>query len=644
MQIAADPNAAQDVLGTAPGYGSFGTVAAIFANVPSPGDDPDVSGTGPIGYAAGVGALVTPSGGGFGADGGTASSKLVIPADGTLSGVSTTGGTQIFLYQGTGDAAHLILGRVGTEAGATDTANSSGTVAFALALDPATGKLVMAQYLSLSHPTGGASYDEPISLTTGALQVQVTYTDGDGDTASSSLNVGNLVQFQDDGISASATTAGTVLDDEGQAGGIAGGYGDVTGAAKTVSGDLTIGIGADGLKSVAFAASLTATGESGAVSPVQVVYVDPTTKVATLETINVAWTPSGNGGTLTGTSTHYGAGSPVFTLVVDVAGHYNFTLNAPLAQPLHDEPGAPVQTEYEDNLNLQFSFTATDGDNDTAASTLTITVDDDTPDVDVAGATSFNEGTTGTGTWTLTPGADGFGLVQVTVGATTKALSMTSSANTVTFGAGDGIAFGTLTVKADGTWSFASSPVASDQGLTFSVKVTDGDGDVDTDLHSLTVLNVNTLPTAGTQAVTVDEEGLANGIAGGPGDVSGQAITATGTLIHYFGADGPSTPASNPINFSPLDGGSHTTLVTDVNTLATVTSGGVALKYYWDGTGNTLYASTNTAPPSPTRRTRRHSRSRSTPRPAPIPTLCSSRSIIRSKAPRTISSSTSPTR
>ena len=108
----------------------------------------------------------------------------------------------------------MILGRVGTEAGATDTPNATGTVAFALALDPTTGQLYIAQYLSLLNPTPGstaAAYDEPVSLSTGALQVQVTNTDGDGDTATASLNIGNLVSFQDDGPTAPELTAGAVV-------------------------------------------------------------------------------------------------------------------------------------------------------------------------------------------------------------------------------------------------------------------------------------------------------------------------------------------------------------------------------------------------------------------------------------------------
>ncbi len=93
---------------------------------------------------------------------------------------------------------------------------------------------------------------------------------------------------------------------------------------------------------------------------------------------------------------------------------------------------------------------------------------------------------------------------------------------------------------------------------------------------------VNAQPTAGTQSITIDEEGLANGIAGGPGgsDVPGQAITASNTLIHAFNADGPF--GTDPINFSPM----HNVAVGEL-------SGSSPLTYYWDLAGDTLYASTN---------------------------------------------------
>ncbi|TIQ33457.1 MAG: hypothetical protein E5X48_23520 [Mesorhizobium sp.] len=189
-----------DVDGTAFAFGST-TIASLFTNVPSPGDDPDVAGTGAIGFARSTASLLTVTGS-AGADGPAAQelSYALGVTDGTDSGVETTAGTKIFMYNGTGSAAGLILGRVGTENAGGDTADPAGTVAFALATNATTGEVFLAQYLSLKHPTGGASYDETITLASGAVQMSVTRTDGDGDTATDSGNdIGLLVKFDDDG-------------------------------------------------------------------------------------------------------------------------------------------------------------------------------------------------------------------------------------------------------------------------------------------------------------------------------------------------------------------------------------------------------------------------------------------------------------
>ena len=88
-----------------------------------------------LAFAASSGALVTTSTLNFGVDGPAASgskSYALVVTDGTPSGVETTGltaaaGTQIFLYNGTGTEAGLILGRVGHENGVNpDTADANG--------------------------------------------------------------------------------------------------------------------------------------------------------------------------------------------------------------------------------------------------------------------------------------------------------------------------------------------------------------------------------------------------------------------------------------------------------------------------------------------------------------------------------------
>ena len=256
---------------------------------------------------------------------------------------------------------------------------------------------------------------------------------------------------------------------------------------------------------------------------------------------------------------------------------YSYTL-------VDNEQHASVQGN--NNLSENLSIVATDADGDSATSTIKIVIIDDVPTA-VAGAALTVAETDGvtSGTNLLLndiKGADGATVTAVDIGSGLQSIapSGTTTLSNVN---------GTYTFQADGTWTFDPSVNASNSSTTgnFIYEITDGDGDKSTAEQVVNITNANAVPTAGSQSITVDEDGLPNGIATPqPGDVAGSAVTQTGTLIHNFNTDGPA--ASDPINFSPMDDGSHSTLVG-------LSSGGAALKYYWDAAGDTLYASTNTA-------------------------------------------------
>src|SRR5262249_24440490 len=77
------------------------------------------------------------------------------------------------------------------------------------------------------------------------------------------------------------------------------------------------------------------------------------------------------------------------------------------------------------------------------------------------------------------------------------------------------------------------------------------------------------------QTSTVDEDGVPGGIAGGVGDVAGEATVATGSVAPLFNSG-----ADQPLTFS---------LNADTSGLPSLTSGGVAVTYAV--VGNTLTAS-----------------------------------------------------
>ncbi|MBS8267356.1 tandem-95 repeat protein [Halomonas litopenaei] len=81
-----------------------------------------------------------------------------------------------------------------------------------------------------------------------------------------------------------------------------------------------------------------------------------------------------------------------------------------------------------------------------------------------------------------------------------------------------------------------------------------------------------------TALALLDEDGLPNGIPGGPQDAAGQDTVATGTLGYNFGANGPA--ATHPFRW-------------ETTGLPSLTSGGEALSYQVSTSGRTLSASTS---------------------------------------------------
>ena len=272
--------------------------------------------------------------------------------------------------------------------------NGGGPLVFTISVDAVSGDVTVTQNRAVVHgnPNDPDEAATPEIMNGGLVELTVTVTDGDFDSDSDFVELGSLIKFEDDGPIASDEVAqfvsgqqvvDAILDDEDQAFGIQAGAGD-DGSGTTVSGQIDFNAGSDGLQQIAFSTLVTATGSNnGAVFPLEVVVVNPVTKVAHQETISFQWVDNGAGGTLIGFSASYPAvGNPVLTLQVFADGTYDLDINAPLAHPFTDPDfgNNGPETEFEDNLQLEFTYTVTDGDGDTATATLTVNVDDDTPD------------------------------------------------------------------------------------------------------------------------------------------------------------------------------------------------------------------------------------------------------------------------
>jgi hypothetical protein len=207
LQTAADPNAANDVAGSALPTG----VLALFNAISNPGSDPDVSvkDNGAIGFAKSAASLVNVTAD-FGTDGHAINNSQVLSltiagGNGVNSGLKTTDGHEIDLFLENG----LIVGRYdGSDLNSTITNGSAPNTttdpaAFAIAISQ-DGTISIAQYVSLLNPTPGTSYDEPAVGLQNVLAT-VTVTDGDGDTKVNSVDISGHVQFQDDGPTLTVT-------------------------------------------------------------------------------------------------------------------------------------------------------------------------------------------------------------------------------------------------------------------------------------------------------------------------------------------------------------------------------------------------------------------------------------------------------
>jgi VCBS repeat-containing protein len=261
----------------------------------------------------------------YGADGpGTKVYSLNVSAAGADSGLDdSASGSNILLY----NEAGVIVGRVGGAAGA---------ISFTVSVN-SSGEVTLDQQLAILH-TPNTTADQASSLASANLiQLSATITDGDGDTAVTTVNLGSAISFKDDGPSTG--TNGTVqLDDDALANGISGGLGDDDDATN-ISGTLAHSFGADGAGTVQWLTTGYPAGFSYEASGSNLLVKQGATTVLTVTL---------NSGT----------------------GAYSVTQNA----PIQHAPG-----ELENNQAFTLNYQVTDKDGDKATGTLSINVDDDTP-------------------------------------------------------------------------------------------------------------------------------------------------------------------------------------------------------------------------------------------------------------------------
>ncbi|MCP1908054.1 VanZ family protein [Bradyrhizobium elkanii] len=299
---------ASDVLGsTAITFnGAASTVAALFSTVANKGVDTDVSAAsldnGALSFAStGASSILTVAGGSFGSDG-AGSTTYALSVLSAASGLTLTDGTGIELSL---DASGRIIGTVGNDA-----ANPSltGQTAFAIAIDPITGQLYVADYLSLHH-NSTASPNDLLTMTAGKIGATVTLTDADGDHVTATADISTHISFLDDGPSFGTIEHGIIADYAGM----------------SVLGNLPVFSGADGFGAYDF--TLTGnTAPAGLTFNGQAVHYSIDAFGQNL-TAYIGAAPS--------------AANSIFTLTLDdTTGHYLFTLLQPFTETTIQDVGS----------------------------------------------------------------------------------------------------------------------------------------------------------------------------------------------------------------------------------------------------------------------------------------------------------------
>ncbi|MDT0501903.1 DUF5801 repeats-in-toxin domain-containing protein [Halomonas sp. PAR7] len=256
--------------------------------------------------------------------------------NGTASGVTDTAtSTNIYLFMDGTD----VVGRVGN--------NASGTEAFRIEINSNTGAVTLTQNRPLKHPDIN-NHDDALSVTDGAIKLEATVKDGDGDTAKASVNIGGKFNFKDDGPSVDGQPAKSIVDEKYLASGSEAGEG-----VTSVTAALPVDAGKDGMGSLVFSA-------------------DQDDLLNTLKlTGNTGITLTVNDNVLTATRD----GAKVFTVTLDKdTGKYKFELKGALTHP----------SAVSGNFDLSFNYEIKDADGDTAPGKFVVNVVDDAPKSDIS--------------------------------------------------------------------------------------------------------------------------------------------------------------------------------------------------------------------------------------------------------------------
>ena len=400
-------------------------------------------------------------------------------------------------------------------------AGNTGKDIFTVSINEDTGEvtLQLTGKGSLKHPTS-SNDDEILNNIIDDINVKLTVTDNDGDVTSSEVQL--EIQVEDDAVQVTSAGEPKLELDESDLHGT--GVQDVV----NVSNNFTVVASADGEAGRSYELTL----DPGAENPL-VAFVGGEMMPVILS-IN-------NEGRIVGMA----GDTEIFNVHVDSNGNVTFTLenNGTLVHPDNSDPDDVLSLN---GIGVKLTVTDGDGDSSSAEIALDLTIRDDGP---VARADNV----------TLTEaqahaGASGENVLTNDVfGADAPAGKTVSSVNGGNPGEAVNGTYGTLTLNADGTYTYQLTPgvdVPKGESVTeeFTYTITDADGDTSEATLTITitgdanepVVTVDT-PEAGDANIMVDEGALADG----SGQHTEHGVSGTGSFkVNLNGEDGVITLAN----------------------------------------------------------------------------------------------------
>ena len=394
-------------------------------------------------------------------------------------------------------------------------AGNTGKDIFTVSINEDTGEvtLQLTGKSSLKHPTS-SNDDEILNNIIDDINVKLTVTDNDGDVTSSEVQL--EIQVEDDAVQVTSAGEPKLELDESDLHGT--GVQDVV----NVSNNFTVVASADGEAGRSYELTL----DPGAENPL-VAFVGGEMMPVILS-IN-------NEGRIVGMA----GDTEIFNVHVDSNGNVTFTLenNGTLVHPDNSDPDDVLSLN---GIGVKLTVTDGDGDSSSAEIALDLTIRDDGP---VARADNV----------TLTEaqahaGASGENVLTNDVfGADAPAGKTVSSVNGGNPGEAVNGTYGTLTLNADGTYTYQLTPgvdVPKGESVTeeFTYTITDADGDTSEATLTITIKGDENVPVvtvetpgAGDANIMVDEGAL----QAGSGQHAEHGASGSGSFtVNLNGEDG----------------------------------------------------------------------------------------------------------